>query len=66
MKVVGRRRPPAARAVRPFGRLAAKDIMAKRVVTVSPEHDDCAAVAGRTGSSVKSIWAEALAAAHRL
>ncbi len=36
MKVVGRRRPPAARAVRPFGRLAAKDIMAKRVVTVSP------------------------------
>jgi len=37
-----------------------------RVVTVSPEHDDCAVVAGRTGSSVKSIWAEALAAAHRL
>jgi uncharacterized protein (DUF111 family) len=37
-----------------------------RVVTVSPEHDDCAALAGSTGSSVKSIWAEALAAAHRL
>jgi uncharacterized protein (TIGR00299 family) protein len=37
-----------------------------RVVTVSPEHDDCAVVAGRTGSSVKSVWAEALAAAHRL
>jgi uncharacterized protein (TIGR00299 family) protein len=35
-----------------------------RVVNVAPEHDDCAALAARTGRSVKSVWAEALAAAQ--
>jgi pyridinium-3,5-bisthiocarboxylic acid mononucleotide nickel chelatase len=35
-----------------------------RVVNLSPEHDDCAALAMSTGRSVKSIWAEALARAH--
>lgn len=35
-----------------------------RVVNVAPEHDDCAAVARATGRSVKSVWAEALAAAQ--
>jgi uncharacterized protein (TIGR00299 family) protein len=35
-----------------------------RVVNVAPEHDDCAALARATGRSVKSVWAEALAAAH--
>ena len=35
-----------------------------RVVNVSPEHDDCAAVAGATGRSVKSVWAAALAKAE--
>ncbi len=35
-----------------------------RVVNVAPEHDDCAAVASRTGRSVKSVWAAALAAAE--
>ena len=35
-----------------------------RVVNLAPEHDDCAAVAKTTGSSVKSIWAEALARAQ--
>jgi pyridinium-3,5-bisthiocarboxylic acid mononucleotide nickel chelatase len=34
-----------------------------RVVNVAPEHDDCAALARRTGRSVKSVWAEALTAA---
>ena len=34
-----------------------------RVVNVAPEHDDCAALARLTGRSVKSVWAEALAAA---
>ena len=37
-----------------------------RVVTVSPEHDDCAALAGRTGRSVKAVWADALAASGDL
>jgi uncharacterized protein (TIGR00299 family) protein len=37
-----------------------------RVVNVAPEHDDCAAVAGQTGTPVKSIWAAALAAARQL
>jgi pyridinium-3,5-bisthiocarboxylic acid mononucleotide nickel chelatase len=37
-----------------------------RVVNVAPEHDDCAAVARATGTPVKSVWAEALAAARRL
>jgi uncharacterized protein (DUF111 family) len=32
-----------------------------RVVNVAPEHDDCAELARRTGRSVKSVWAEALA-----
>ncbi len=35
------------------------------VVNVAPEHDDCAALASRTGRPVKSIWALALAAASR-
>jgi uncharacterized protein (TIGR00299 family) protein len=35
-----------------------------RVVNVAPEHDDCAALARRTGRSVRSIWAAALAAAE--
>jgi uncharacterized protein (TIGR00299 family) protein len=34
-----------------------------RVVNVAPEHDDCAEIARRTGRSVKSVWAAALAAA---
>ena len=34
-----------------------------RVVNIAPEHDDCAAIARATGRSVKSVWAEALAAA---
>jgi len=37
-----------------------------RVVNLAPEHDDCAALARSTGSSVKSVWAEALTRAHRL
>jgi uncharacterized protein (DUF111 family) len=37
-----------------------------RIVNVAPEHDDCAAVAGRTGATVKSIWTAALAAAREL
>jgi uncharacterized protein (TIGR00299 family) protein len=32
-----------------------------RVVNVAPEHDDCAELARRTGRSVKSVWAQALA-----
>jgi uncharacterized protein (DUF111 family) len=36
-----------------------------RVVNVAPEHDDCAALATRTGRSVKSVWAAALAAAEK-
>lgn len=36
-----------------------------RVVNVAPEHDDCAELARTTGRAVKSIWAEALAEAHR-
>jgi pyridinium-3,5-bisthiocarboxylic acid mononucleotide nickel chelatase len=36
-----------------------------RVVNVAPEHDDCAALARRTGRPVKAIWAEALSAAER-
>jgi uncharacterized protein (TIGR00299 family) protein len=35
-----------------------------RIVNIAPEHDDCAAIARATGSSVKSVWAAALAAAH--
>jgi uncharacterized protein (TIGR00299 family) protein len=35
-----------------------------RVVNVSPEHDDCSALAKATGRAVKSIWAEALGRAH--
>ena len=37
-----------------------------RVVNLAPEHDDCAALARSTGSSVKSVWAEALARAQQL
>jgi pyridinium-3,5-bisthiocarboxylic acid mononucleotide nickel chelatase len=36
-----------------------------RVVNVSPEHDDCAALARRLGRPVKSVWAEALAAVQQ-
>ncbi len=36
----------------------------RRVVNVAPEHDDCAALARTTGRSVKSVWVEALTAAH--
>jgi pyridinium-3,5-bisthiocarboxylic acid mononucleotide nickel chelatase len=36
-----------------------------RVVNLAPEHDDCAALARSTGSSVKSVWAEALARAQQ-
>lgn len=36
-----------------------------QIVNVAPEHRDCAAVAAATGRSVKSVWAAALAAAHR-
>ena len=32
------------------------------VVNVAPEHDDCAAVARRTGRTAKSVWAAAFAA----
>jgi len=35
-------------------------------VNASPEHDDCAAVARRTGRPVKAVWAAALAAAGRV
>jgi uncharacterized protein (TIGR00299 family) protein len=34
-----------------------------RTVNVAPEHDDCLAVARRTGRPVKAVWAAALAAA---
>jgi uncharacterized protein (DUF111 family) len=34
-----------------------------RIVNVSPEHDDCAELAARTGRPVKSVWAAALVAA---
>lgn len=34
------------------------------VVNVAPEHDDCAALAARTGRTVKSVWAAAFAAIH--
>jgi uncharacterized protein (DUF111 family) len=34
------------------------------VVNVAPEHDDCAAVAARTGRTVKAVWGAALAAAQ--
>ena len=37
-----------------------------RVVTLAPEHDDCAAVAKSAERSVKSVWAEALARAQDL
>jgi pyridinium-3,5-bisthiocarboxylic acid mononucleotide nickel chelatase len=37
-----------------------------RIVNVAPEHDDCAAVARATGTPVKSVWADALAAARSL
>jgi uncharacterized protein (TIGR00299 family) protein len=33
------------------------------VVNMAPEHDDCAAIAARTGQPVKLVWAAALAAA---
>lgn len=36
------------------------------IVNVSPEHDDCAALARESGRSVKSVWVEALVAAGAL
>jgi uncharacterized protein (TIGR00299 family) protein len=36
-----------------------------RAVNVAPEHEDCAALAARTGRSVKAVFAEALAATDR-
>jgi uncharacterized protein (TIGR00299 family) protein len=36
-----------------------------RIVNVAPEHDDCAAVAREIAAPVKSVWAEAMAAAMR-
>jgi pyridinium-3,5-bisthiocarboxylic acid mononucleotide nickel chelatase len=36
-----------------------------RIVNVAPEHHDCAALAARTGRSVKAVFAEALAAGDR-
>lgn len=39
-------------------------LLGGRVVNVSPEHDDCAALARETRRTVKSIWAEALARAQ--
>jgi uncharacterized protein (DUF111 family) len=41
-------------------------VLDRRVVNVSPEHDDCAVVARETGRAVKSVWAEALARAQEL
>jgi pyridinium-3,5-bisthiocarboxylic acid mononucleotide nickel chelatase len=38
-------------------------LIEERVVNVAPEHDDCAAVAAKTGRPVKQVWAAALAAA---
>jgi pyridinium-3,5-bisthiocarboxylic acid mononucleotide nickel chelatase len=35
------------------------------VINVAPEHDDCVAVATRTGQTVKSVWAAAFAAGTR-
>jgi pyridinium-3,5-bisthiocarboxylic acid mononucleotide nickel chelatase len=35
-----------------------------KVINVAPEHDDCAAVARRTGRTVKSVWALAFAQAN--
>ena len=37
-------------------------LLGGRVVNVAPEHDDCAAVASKTGRPVKQVWAAALAA----
>jgi hypothetical protein len=39
--------------------------LAGELVHVAPEHDDCAALAGRLGRPVQSVWASALAAAER-
>jgi uncharacterized protein (DUF111 family) len=38
-------------------------LLGSRIVNVAPEHDDCAAVASKTGRPVKQVWAAALAAA---
>jgi pyridinium-3,5-bisthiocarboxylic acid mononucleotide nickel chelatase len=37
--------------------------LAGELVNVAPEHDDCAAVAARTGQTAKQVWAAALGAA---
>jgi uncharacterized protein (TIGR00299 family) protein len=38
-------------------------LLGSRIVNVAPEHDDCAAIASKTGRPVKQVWAAALAAA---
>jgi pyridinium-3,5-bisthiocarboxylic acid mononucleotide nickel chelatase len=35
-----------------------------RVVNLAPEHADCERVARSSGAAVKTVWAQALAAAH--
>jgi len=37
-----------------------------RLVNIAPEHDDCAAVAQKTGAPIKSVWARALVAAQEI
>lgn len=37
-----------------------------RVVNVAPEHDDCATLARKAGKPVKTVWADALAAARTI
>jgi uncharacterized protein (TIGR00299 family) protein len=41
-------------------------LLGGRVVNIAPEHDDCADIAARTGRPVKSVWADAIAAAAEL
>jgi uncharacterized protein (TIGR00299 family) protein len=36
-----------------------------RVVNLAPEHADCERAARRSGAAVKTVWAQALAAAHQ-
>lgn len=40
--------------------------LADEIVNVAPEHDDCRTVARLTGQAVKTVWADALAAASEL
>ena len=36
-----------------------------KVVNLAPEHGDCERAARRSGAPVKTVWAQALAAAHQ-